>query len=180
MVPTFNYPFEQAVADRYLVNYRVLEAQTRFQISGIQGEQLPLPLQQAVAAEGVDIEEVNFEGTDIERTVTNTGTNEAIVREFMEKCRKDALGIPAKVSYSPLATRMPNASTKALIAFSPITSAGGLLKSSIATWNGQTKLWMTSSSKICPGLRSQLTCSILEWMFRPFRPWCLPSPCSAG
>lgn len=94
--PTFNYPFEQAVADRNLVNYRVLEAQTRFQISGIQGEQLPLPLQQAIAAEGVDIEELNFEGTDIERTVTNTGTNDAIVREFMEKCRKDALGIPAK------------------------------------------------------------------------------------
>src|SRR6266850_502053 len=95
-VPTFNYPIEQAVAESYLVNYRVLEAQTRFQISGIQGDQLPLPLQQAIANEGIDIEELNFEGTDIERTVTNTGTNDAIVREFMEKCRKDVLGIPAK------------------------------------------------------------------------------------
>ena len=95
-VPTFNYPFEQAVADRYLVNYRVLEAQTRFQISSIQGEQLPLALQQAIAAEGGDIEELNFEGTDIERTVTNTGTNDTIVREFMEKCREDVLGMPAK------------------------------------------------------------------------------------
>src|SRR6266540_309650 len=87
---------EQAVADSNLVNYRVLEAQTRFQIAGIQGDQLPLPLQQQIAAEGVDLEELNFEGTDIERTITNTGTNDAIVREFMEKCRKDALGIPAK------------------------------------------------------------------------------------
>ena len=94
--PTFNYPFEQAVADSNLVNYRVLEAQTRFQIAGIQGDHLPLPLQQQITAEGVNIEELNFEGTDIEQRVTNTGTNDAIVREFMEKCRKDVLGMPAK------------------------------------------------------------------------------------
>jgi type I restriction enzyme R subunit len=74
-IPTFNYSFEQAVADDNLVNYRVLEAQTRFQISGIQGGQLPLALQHQVTREGLDIEEINFEGTDIERSVTNTGTN---------------------------------------------------------------------------------------------------------
>lgn len=95
-IPTFNYSFEQAVADDNLVNYRVLEARTSFQISGIQGEQLPLALQQQVTSEGLDIEEISFEGTDIERSVTNTGTNDAIAREFMEKCRKDALGLPAK------------------------------------------------------------------------------------
>lgn len=95
-IPTFNYAFEQAVADHNLVNYRVLEAQTNFQIAGIQGEQLPLPLQQQMTIEGLDIEEINFDGTDIERSVTNTGTNDAIAREFIEKCRKDALGLPAK------------------------------------------------------------------------------------
>ena len=87
---------EQAVADKHLVNYRVLEAQTSFQISGIQAGQLPLAFQQQIAEEGLDPEEINFEGTDIERKVTNTGTNDAITREFMEKCRKDTLGIPAK------------------------------------------------------------------------------------
>ncbi len=95
-IPTFNYSFEQAVSDGHLVNYRVLEAQTRFQISGIQAGQLPLPLQQQIADQGLDPEEINFEGTDIEKSVTNTGTNDAIVREFMDKCRKDALGKPAK------------------------------------------------------------------------------------
>jgi type I restriction enzyme R subunit len=95
-IPTFNYSLEQAIADKHLVNYRVLEAQTSFQISGIQAGQLPLPLQQQIREEGLDPEEINFEGTDIERKVTNTGTNNAIIREFMEKCRKDVLGIPAK------------------------------------------------------------------------------------
>ncbi len=95
-IPTFDYPYDQAVAEQYLVPYRVLDAQTSFQVSGIHGKQLSLPLQQQLAEQGVDVEEVQFEGTDIERKVINTGTNDAIVREFMDKCRKDALGLPSK------------------------------------------------------------------------------------
>jgi type I restriction enzyme R subunit len=95
-IPTFHYGYDQAVEDRYLVNYRVLEAQTRFQVSGIQGDALPEPLRLMVEDQGLDLEELSFEGTDIERTVTITGTNDAIVREFMERCRKDALGQPHK------------------------------------------------------------------------------------
>ncbi|MGB3224844.1 MAG: DEAD/DEAH box helicase family protein [Desulforhopalus sp.] len=95
-LPTFDYPYDQAVAEQYLVPYRVLDAQTSFQVSGIYGEQLSLPLQQQLAEKGIDVEEVQFEGTDIERKVINTGTNDAIVREFVDKCRKDALGLPAK------------------------------------------------------------------------------------
>lgn len=34
-LPTFAYPYEDAVRDGYLVDYRVLEAQTSFQIEGI-------------------------------------------------------------------------------------------------------------------------------------------------
>jgi type I restriction enzyme R subunit len=95
-IPTFLYGYDQAIQDRYLVNYRVLEAQTRFQLSGIQGDSLPEPLQRMVEDQGVDLEELNFDGTDIERTVTISGTNDAIVREFMERCRKDVLGLPHK------------------------------------------------------------------------------------
>ncbi len=42
------------------------------------------------------LEDLSFEGTDIEKKVTNTGTNEAIAREFMDGCRKDVLGLPHK------------------------------------------------------------------------------------
>jgi len=36
--PTFHYSFEQAVAEGNLVNYRVMEAQTCFQVAGIKGD----------------------------------------------------------------------------------------------------------------------------------------------
>ena len=95
-VPSYYYSYDQAVADRNLVNYRVLDAQTNFQLQGIQGETLPEPLQQMALDQGVELDELNFEGSDIERGVINQGTNDAIVRELMDKCRKDVRGLPHK------------------------------------------------------------------------------------
>ncbi|MGO4260671.1 type I restriction endonuclease subunit R [Lysobacter sp. TAB13] len=94
--PSYYYSYEQAIADRNLVNYRVLDAQTNFQLKGIQGDALPQPLQQMARDQGVEIDELNFEGTDIEKGVINQGTNDAMVREFMDKSRKDARGLPHK------------------------------------------------------------------------------------
>lgn len=98
-VPTYLYSYEQAVADSNLVYYRVLDAQTQFQIQGIQGESLPEPLKQMALDQGVDLEELDFEGTDLEKSVVNQGTNDAIVREFMTRCRKDAQGLPHKTIF---------------------------------------------------------------------------------
>lgn len=95
-IPTFNYSFDQAVADEHLTNYRVYKAQTNFQGGGIRAGQLPEQIQNQLQAQGIALEEVDFEGTDIEKKVTNTGTTDAIVREFMNKCRKDILDIPHK------------------------------------------------------------------------------------
>lgn len=95
-IPTFNFSYEQAITEGYLVPYRVLNAQTSFQISGIHGETLTAELQQQLIEQGVDLEELDFEGTDIEKKVTNIGTTDALVREFMRECRKDALGLPFK------------------------------------------------------------------------------------
>ncbi|MEO5331702.1 MAG: DEAD/DEAH box helicase family protein [Magnetococcus sp. YQC-5] len=95
-IPTYLYSYEQAVDDKNLVNYRVLEAQTQFQIKGIQGCTLPEALQQMARDQGIDPEELDFDGTDIEKTVTNQGTNDAMVREFMTRCRKDVGGLPHK------------------------------------------------------------------------------------
>jgi type I restriction enzyme R subunit len=95
-IPTFNFSYEQAIAEGYLVPYRVLNAQTNFQISGIHGETLTADLQQQLIEQGVDLEELDFEGTDIEKKVTNIGTTDALVREFMQECRKDVLGLPIK------------------------------------------------------------------------------------
>lgn len=94
--PSYYYSYEQAISDRNLVNYRVLDAQTNFQLKGIQGDTLPEPLKQMALDQGVDLDELNFDGSDIEKGIINQGTNDAMVREFMDKCRKDVRGLPHK------------------------------------------------------------------------------------
>jgi type I restriction enzyme R subunit len=50
--------------------------------------------------EGKEIEEINYEGTEIEKKVINRGTNALIVREFMEESIKDANGVlPGKTIF---------------------------------------------------------------------------------
>lgn len=96
-LPTFYYPYDKAVQQNYLVDYKVHHALTHFQIEGIQGGNLPLAWQKAIEEQGIDLSEINFSGTDLERRVTNRGTTDAIVREFMDNCRRDAQGtLPAK------------------------------------------------------------------------------------
>lgn len=46
--------------------------------------------------QGVEPDELNFDGSEIEKGIINQGTNDAIVREFMDKSRKDARGLPHK------------------------------------------------------------------------------------
>ena len=94
--PSYYYSYEQAIADRNLVNYRVLDAQTNFQLKGIQGDALPQPLQQMALDQGVELDELQFDGSEIEKGVINQGTNDAMVREFMDKSRKDVRGLPHK------------------------------------------------------------------------------------
>ncbi|KFK96609.1 MULTISPECIES: DEAD/DEAH box helicase family protein [unclassified Serratia (in: enterobacteria)] len=95
-VPSYYYSYEQAIADQNLVSYRVLDAQTNFQLQGIQGDSLPEPLKQMARDQGVDLEELNFDGCDIEKGIINQGTNDAMVKEFMDKSRKDVRGLPHK------------------------------------------------------------------------------------
>jgi len=96
-LPTFSYSYEQAVEDRHLVDYRVYYARTNFQIEGIRAGQLPPEIARQLAEQGVELGEIDFEGSDLERRVTNTGTTDAIVREFMDQCRRDAAEmLPAK------------------------------------------------------------------------------------
>lgn len=97
-IPTFNYPYEQAVKNKWLVDFRPsYAAKTNFQIKGIHGEELPPSIQKKLVEEGYTLEEIDFEGTDMEKKVTNAGTNESLVQEFMDVCIKDDSGvIPGK------------------------------------------------------------------------------------
>src|SRR6266852_8385630 len=86
-----------AIAQNVLVKFKVLAAQTTFQIQGIKAGQLPPEFQRYLKDQNIDLNDIDFEGSDLERRVTNRGTTDALVKEFMEKCRKDASGtLPAK------------------------------------------------------------------------------------
>ena len=97
--PTFAFTFEEALAHDppYLTDFEVLKVRSKFQLEGIKGGVLPPQVQRKLVAEGKDIEDIDFEGSDLERKVTNSGTNALIVREFMEECIKDESGaLPGK------------------------------------------------------------------------------------
>ncbi len=97
--PTFAFTYEQAVKHDppYLSDFEVLKVRSKYQLEGIQGGVLPPQLQKKLIAEGKDPSEIDFEGSDLERKVTNSGTNVVIVREFMEESIKDPTGtLPGK------------------------------------------------------------------------------------
>lgn len=100
--PTFAYNYSEAVEHQppYLCDFEVLKVRSKFQLEGIHGGLLPDAVQKQLVAEGKDIEDIDFEGTDLERKVTNSGTNAVIVREFMENCIKDPTGtLPGKTIF---------------------------------------------------------------------------------
>ncbi len=101
-VPTFAYSFDEAVnhIPPYLCNFQVMKIKTKFQDEGISKRTISLEDQQKLIHEGKEIEEINYEGTEIEKKVINRGTNALIVREFMEECIKDANGVlPGKTIF---------------------------------------------------------------------------------
>ncbi|MCC9630478.1 DEAD/DEAH box helicase family protein [Blastopirellula sp. JC732] len=97
-LPSFYYGLEEAIKDKYLVPYRPIHvAKTQFQVEGLKPGLLPPEVEAQLREQGIDPSELDFDGTDFERRVTNTGTNDAIVREFMDVSIKDASGtLPAK------------------------------------------------------------------------------------
>lgn len=101
-LPTFAYTFEEAVNREppYLCNFQVMKIQTRFQMDGINKRTISLEDQKKLILQGKDVEEINFEGTQLEKQVINKGTNTLIVKEFMEECIKDGNGVlPGKTIF---------------------------------------------------------------------------------
>lgn len=101
-LPTFAYTYDEAVNNvpPYLCSFQVMRIQTRFQMEGISKRTISLEDQKKLILEGKEVEEINFEGTQLEKEVTNKGTNTLIVREFMEECIKDANGVlPGKTIF---------------------------------------------------------------------------------
>ena len=101
-VPTFAYSYEEAVnhIPPYLCNFQVMKIKTKFQEEGINKRTIALEDQKKLILEGKEIEEINYEGTQLEKKVINKGTNALIIREFMEESIKDANGVlPGKTIF---------------------------------------------------------------------------------
>ncbi|MDP2031221.1 MAG: DEAD/DEAH box helicase family protein [Thiobacillus sp.] len=101
-LPTFAYTFEEAVNNvpPYLSNFQVMKIQTKFQMEGISKRTISLDDQKKLILQGKEVEEINFEGSQLEKQVINKGTNTLIVREFMEESIKDANGVmPGKTIF---------------------------------------------------------------------------------
>ena len=101
-IPTFAYTYEEAVNNvpPYLCNFQVMKIQTKFQMEGISKRTISLEDQKKLILQGKEVEDINFEGTQLEKQVINRGTNTLIVREFMEDAIKDANGVlPGKTIF---------------------------------------------------------------------------------
>ncbi len=96
-IPTFLYTFDKAVEEKYLVDKNVYAAQTKFQRQGIKGANMTEEEKETLRKRGIDPDEIDYEGTDLERKVTNKDTLRAQLEEFMDVCYKDATGqLPGK------------------------------------------------------------------------------------
>ncbi|MFC2080868.1 DEAD/DEAH box helicase family protein [Bacteroidota bacterium] len=101
-MPSFNYSFEEAVNDTppYLTNFEVLKIRSKFMEEGISKRTMAPEDAKKLLAEGKDPDEINYEGSDLEKRVTNKGTNALMVREFMEECIKSPDGVlPGKTIF---------------------------------------------------------------------------------
>ncbi len=101
-LPTFVYSYEEAINNipPYLSVFEVLKLRTKFQQEGINSETIAEAEKKRLLQDGEDPDEFNFEGTELEKKVTNKGTNAVIVREFMEECIKDPNGVlPGKTIF---------------------------------------------------------------------------------
>ena len=101
-IPTYAYSYEEAINNKppYLSDFEVLKIRTKFQKDGIRKENISIAEQQKLLTEGRDPSEIDYAGSEIEKKVTNKGTNALIVQEFMEECIKDESGtLPGKTIF---------------------------------------------------------------------------------
>lgn len=95
--PTFAYTYEEAIADNFLSDYEVMSIKTKFQEDGIKFNLLPKEEQEKLKNSGYLEDDINYEGSQIEKMVINDDTNRKILSTFMEHCYMHPISnIPAK------------------------------------------------------------------------------------
>ncbi len=90
--PTFEYSLEEAIKEKHLVPFKAMEVQTKYQRGGIKWDELDQEMKDQILDDGIDPSLINFEGTELEKKVTNRDTTDLLVQEFMDNCIKDISG----------------------------------------------------------------------------------------
>jgi type I restriction enzyme R subunit len=95
--PTFLYSYPQAVREKHLVDFSLYQAQTGFQRKGIKGADLTEEDRNALIEQGIDPDQLDYSGTELEVMVSNKDTLRKQWEEIMEVCFKDRSGqLPGK------------------------------------------------------------------------------------
>ena len=96
-MPTANYPLEQAIEEGNLVPFKIVSFTTKFLREGIKKDNLTDEQIAELEEQGIDPNELNFDGKQIDEAVKNKDTNRVILRNLMEKGLRDADGqLPGK------------------------------------------------------------------------------------
>jgi type I restriction enzyme R subunit len=96
-IPTYCYPYSRAIEEKVLVDYSLYKAQTNFQRTGIKGIELTEEEQNLLIEQGIDPDEIDYSGTDIEKTVSDKDTLRRQWAEIWDVCLKDESGqLPGK------------------------------------------------------------------------------------
>ena len=101
-LPTFAYTLRRGHQQRAALSLQLPGDENPDQVPDGRHQQAHhlLEDQKKLILEGKEIEEINFEGTQLEKKVINNGTNALIVKEFMEESIKDANGVlPGKTIF---------------------------------------------------------------------------------
>ncbi len=95
--PTSLYDFDEAVSEKMLVNFSLYKARTGFQRTGIRGVDLTEEARNTLTEQGLDPDDIDYTGTQLEKTVSNRDTLRKQWEEIMEVCYKDESGqLPGK------------------------------------------------------------------------------------
>ena len=95
--PTANYVLEDAVREGYLVPYKIVTHTTQFLRDGIKAAHLNDEQIAQLEDQGIDPNELDFDGKELDNAIFNEDTNRAILKNLMERGIRDIDGqLPGK------------------------------------------------------------------------------------
>lgn len=95
--PTYLYTYREAIDEKYLVDYSLYAARTRFQALGIHGPELSEEQKNSLIERGIDPDDLDYEGSQLEKDVSNRDTLRKQWEEIIGVCYKDQSGqLPGK------------------------------------------------------------------------------------